>query len=118
VKALHDAGVLIGSGTDSGATPARLPGWAEHRELQLLVEAGLSPMEAIQCATRNAAEVLGDLKNRGTLEPGKRADFLILKANPLADIRSTTSLVAVYHGGNRVERIFHEEVAPQTAPAL
>jgi Amidohydrolase family len=64
VKTLHDAGVLVGFGTDSGATPARLPGWAEHRELQLLVEAGLSPMEAIQCATRNAAEVLGDLKNR------------------------------------------------------
>ena len=82
VKLLYDAGVLVGFGTDSGATPTRLPGWAEHRELQLLVEAGLSPMEAIQCATRNAADVLGDLKNRGTLEPGKRADFLILDADP------------------------------------
>jgi imidazolonepropionase-like amidohydrolase len=117
VKTLHDAGVLIGFGTDFGATPARLPGWAEHRELQLLVEAGLSPVEAIQCATRNAAEVLGDLKNRGTLEPGKRADFLILNGDPLADVRNTTSLVAVYHGGKRFEPMFQEEVAPRTAPS-
>jgi imidazolonepropionase-like amidohydrolase len=117
VKTLHDAGVLIGFGTDSGATPARLPGWAEHRELQLLVEAGLTPMEAIQCATRNAAEVLGDLKNRGTLEPGKRADFLILNADPLADIHNTTSLVAIYHGGQRFKPMFQEQVAPTRPPA-
>jgi imidazolonepropionase-like amidohydrolase len=116
VKVLHDAGVLVGFGTDSGATPTRLPGWAEHRELQLLVEAGLSPMEAIKCATRNAAEVLGDLKNRGTLEPGKRADFLILDADPLADIRNTTRLASVYHGGKRVEPMFQEEFGPRTSP--
>ena len=116
VKTLHAAGVLLGFGTDSGATPARLPGWAEHRELQLLVEAGLSPMEAIQCATRNAADVLGDLKNRGTLEPGKRADFLILDADPLAEIRNTTRLAAVYHGGKRIEPMFQEEVAQRTSP--
>jgi imidazolonepropionase-like amidohydrolase len=108
VKTLHDAGVLIGFGTDSGATPTRLPGWAEHRELQLLVEAGLSPIAAIQCATRNAAEVLGDLENRGTLEPGKRADFLVLNANPLADIRNTTRLAAVYHAGRRIEPMSDE----------
>ena len=116
VKTLHDAGVLVGFGTDSGATPARLPGWAEHRELQLLVEAGLSPMEAIQCATRNAAEVLGELKNRGTLEAGKRADFLILDADPLADIRNTTRLASVYHGGKRIEPMFQEELSPRTSP--
>jgi imidazolonepropionase-like amidohydrolase len=88
--------------------PLRLPGWAEHRELQLLVEAGLSPAQAIVCATRNAAEVLGEGKNRGTLEPGKRADFLILSANPLDDIRNTTRLVAIYHGGKRIEPAFHD----------
>lgn len=104
VKTLHAAGVLIGFGTDSGATPARLPGWAEHRELQLLVEAGLQPMEAIVCATRNAAVVLlGPEANRGTLEPGRRADFIVLAGNPLEDIRNTTKLVAIYHGGVRVE---------------
>jgi len=111
VKTLHDAGILIGFGTDSGATPTRLPGWAEHRELQLLVQAGLTPSEAIVCATRNAAEVLGEGQNRGTLEPGRRADFLILTANPLDDIRNTTKLAAIYHGGTRIEPAFAEKSA-------
>ena len=108
VKTLHDAGVLIGFGTDSGATPTRLQGWAEHRELQLLERAGLTPAEAIVCATHHAAEVLGDAQNRGTLEPGKRADFLVLTANPLDDIRNTTRLEAIYHGGKRIEPAFAE----------
>jgi imidazolonepropionase-like amidohydrolase len=111
VKSVYDAGILVGFGTDSGAMPTRLPGWAEHRELQLLVQAGLTPMDAILCATRNAAEVLGDGKDRGTLEPGKRADFLVLEANPLDDIANTTRLAAIYHGGVRVEPAFHEEDA-------
>lgn len=106
VKALHDAGVLVGFGTDSGATPARLPGWAEHRELQLLVAAGLTPAEAIQCATRNAAEVLGDIKNRGTLEVGKQADFVVLEKNPLEDIQNSTSIRSVYHKGRKIEPAF------------
>jgi imidazolonepropionase-like amidohydrolase len=88
--------------------PTRLPGWAEHRELQLMVQAGLTPMDAILCATRNASEILGDSKNRGTLEPGKRADFLLLAASPLDDIRNTTRLVAIYHGGKRIEPAFHD----------
>ncbi len=101
-KLLHDGGVLLAMGTDSGAMPARIPGWAEHRELQLLVAAGLAPMEALVCATRGSARALGDERNRGTLEAGKRADFLVLPANPLDDIRHTTRLEAVWHGGKRV----------------
>ena len=108
VNKIYNAGILVGFGTDSGAMPTRLPGWAEHRELQLLVQAGLSPMDAIVCATRNAAEVLGDEKNRGTLQPGKRADFLILSANPLDDIRNTLRLVAIYHGGRRIAPAFQQ----------
>ena len=69
-----------------------------------------------QVCTRNAAEVLGDLKNRGTLEPGKRADFLILDADPLADIRNTTRLASVYHGGKRIQPMFQEEFGPRTSP--
>ena len=111
-----DAGVLVVFGTDSGATPTRLTGWAKHRELQLLVEADPSPMEAIRCATRNAADALGDLKNRGTLEPGKAQDFLILDADPLADIPNTTRLAAVYRGGKRVEPKVQEEFRPSTSP--
>jgi imidazolonepropionase-like amidohydrolase len=116
IKRVHDAGILVGFGTDSGAMPTRLPGWAEHRELQLMVQAGLTPMDAIVCATRNAAEILGDGKNRGTLEPGKRADFLLLAANPLDDIRNTTRLVAIYHGGRRIEPAFPLEDHRSTAP--
>jgi imidazolonepropionase-like amidohydrolase len=108
VKTVYDAGVLVGFGTDSGAMPTRLPGWAEHRELQLLVKAGLSPMDAIVCATRNAAQVLGESATRGTLAPGQEADFLVLAGNPLGDIRNTTRLDAIYHRGHRIEPAFHE----------
>jgi imidazolonepropionase-like amidohydrolase len=111
LKTVYDAGVLVGFGTDSGAMPTRLPGWAEHRELQLMVQAGLTPMQAIGCATKNAAIVIGDDKNRGTIEPGKLADFLILSANPLDDIRNTTHLYAIYHNGQRIAPAFHEPIS-------
>ena len=102
VKTLHAAGVFIAMGTDSGAMPTRVAGFAEHRELQLLVEAGLSPMDALVAATVHSAKVIGQENERGTLTPGKRADFLVLDANPLDDIRNTTRLSAVWHGGKRV----------------
>jgi imidazolonepropionase-like amidohydrolase len=102
VKAVFDAGVTVAFGTDSGALPTRIPGFAEHRELQLLVQAGLSPMDAIVCATRNSAEVLG-VTDRGTLAPGQRADFLVLNGNPLEDIRHTTDILMIYHDGKRVQ---------------
>ena len=102
VKILHDAGVPIAFGTDSGANPERIPGWGEHRELELMVRAGLSPMEAIVAATRNSAAVL-QASDRGTLEPGKRADFLVLAADPTVDIRNTRQLVAVWHGGREIQ---------------
>lgn len=98
VKILFNAGVKIAFGTDSGALPTRIQGFAEHRELQLLVQAGLSPMDAIVCATKNSAEVIG-ASDRGTLETGKRADFLILDGNPLDDIRNTTHIDSIYHRG-------------------
>jgi imidazolonepropionase-like amidohydrolase len=102
LKALREAGVTLGFGTDSGAFPTRLAGFGEHRELQLLVEAGLTPLEAIVCATRNAAETIGDADRRGTLIAGKRADFVVLQANPLDDIQNTTKIEAVWHGGRKV----------------
>ena len=101
VKILFDAGVKIAFGTDSGALPTRIPGFAEHRELQLLVQSGLSPMDALVCATKTNAKVLG-ATDRGTLETGKLADFIVLNGDPLADIRNTTRIDAVYHNGNRI----------------
>ena len=99
VKTLHDAGVFIALGTDSGAMPTRVAGFSEHRELQLLVKAGLKPAEALLCATAHSAEVIGQGNDRGTLQAGKRADFVVLAGNPLADIRNTTRLAMVWHGG-------------------
>ncbi|HLW78344.1 MAG TPA: amidohydrolase family protein [Terriglobia bacterium] len=103
LKTLFDAGVRIGFGTDSGP-PLRFQGYFEHRELQLMVESGLTPMQAIVCATRNAAQDLGAGGRLGTLEPGKAADFLVLDANPLDDIHNTEKLSAVWQSGKPVER--------------
>jgi imidazolonepropionase-like amidohydrolase len=100
LKKLSDAGVKISFGTDTGP-PARFQGYFEHWEMQLMVEAGLTPMQVITSASKNAAEFLG-AKDLGTLERGKWADLLVLAKNPLEDIRNTRSLEAVYIAGNKV----------------
>lgn len=100
LKRLADAGVKFGFGTDSGP-PARFPGYFEHWEMQLMVDAGLQPMQVIEAATRNSAEFLG-ANDLGTLETGKWADFLVLDRNPLNDIKNTRSLSAVFIAGNKV----------------
>jgi imidazolonepropionase-like amidohydrolase len=102
LKTLHGAGVRIAFGTDSGANPLRIPGWAEHHELELMVRAGLTPMQAIVAATRGSAAMLG-VPDRGTLEKGKRADLLVLAANPLDDIRNTRQLVTIWNGGREIQ---------------
>jgi imidazolonepropionase-like amidohydrolase len=100
LKALVDAGAKIAFGTDSGP-PARFQGYFEHEELQLMVEAGLTPTQALVAATSGAARCLG-LKAVGKLVPEAWADFLVLRADPLADIRNTRSLESVWIAGNRV----------------
>lgn len=96
VGAMRRAGVKVLAGTDTGvATPYSFPGFGLHDELALLVEAGLSPMQALQAATRDPAEYLGLRDSLGTIEEGKVADLVVLDADPLADIRNTTKLHAV-----------------------
>ncbi len=102
VKKLHDAGVVIAMGTDSGAQPVRVQGFSEHLELQLLVRAGLQPAEALRAATTGAAKVLGIGDRYGTLEAGKTADLLVLSANPLTDVANTRQIEAVYKAGEAV----------------
>jgi imidazolonepropionase-like amidohydrolase len=101
LKTLSDAGIPIAMGTDTGPA-ARFQGYFEHGELALMVEAGLTPMQAIVASTSDAARCMEVDTDLGSLETGKWADFLVLGANPLDDIANTKSLESVYIGGNAV----------------
>lgn len=101
LKALSDAGIPIAMGTDTGPA-ARFQGYFEHGELALMVEAGLSPMQAIVASTSSAARCMQVDADLGSLEAGKWADFLVLGANPLDDIGNTHTLESVYVAGNAV----------------
>jgi imidazolonepropionase-like amidohydrolase len=85
VQVLHETGAGILLGTDS-AQPYHIPGFSIHEELALLVDAGLSPFEALAASTRDAAKAMGKESDFGTVEAGKRADLLLLAHNPLADV--------------------------------
>ena len=98
VGLMYRAGVPILAGTDA-MNPQCFPGFGIHDELALLVDAGLSPLAAIQAATRNAAQFMGQLDRRGTIEVGKIADLVLLDADPLADIHNTRSIRAVVLSG-------------------
>jgi len=98
---LHEAGVNIGFGTDAGAMPQRVIGFAEHRELELMTQAGFTPAQVLQVATANAARVL-NLEDRGRIAVGRRADLLVLGADPLEDIRNTRAIEAVWQAGEQV----------------
>jgi imidazolonepropionase-like amidohydrolase len=100
LKRLSDAGVKIGFGTDSGP-PGRFQGYFEQWEMELMTEAGLTPMQVILAATKNSAEFLG-ARDLGTLERGKWADLIVLAKNPLEDIRNTRSIESVYIAGAQI----------------
>jgi imidazolonepropionase-like amidohydrolase len=102
LKALSDAGVDIVLGTDSGGGPGRFQGYFEHLELEYETKAGLTPMRALVSATSEPAKLLHINGEAGTLERGKLADFVVLKANPLDDIRNTRQIDSVWISGVRV----------------
>lgn len=103
LKAARDAGVTIVAGTDA-SNPFVFPGYSLHHELELMVEAGLTPMEALEASTHRAAEMMREEDVFGTVEPGKQANLLVLAANPLEDIRNTRALDLIIHGGVVIDR--------------
>jgi imidazolonepropionase-like amidohydrolase len=103
VGEMNRAGVPILAGTDTAAGVRVYPGFSLHDELELLVRAGLTPMEALQAATLNAGKYL-DLADTGTIEKGKRADLVLLDSNPLVDIKNTRTIQSVVLAGRYFSR--------------
>jgi imidazolonepropionase-like amidohydrolase len=103
LKKLSDAGVTIAMGTDTGP-PARFQGYFEQMELELMAKSGLTPRQVLAASTRDAARCMKLDRQLGTLEPGKWADFVVLDADPLADILNTRKIDSVWIAGNRVSR--------------
>jgi hypothetical protein len=96
---MHRAGVQFLAGTDANGWNPVYPGFGLHEELALLVESGLTPMEALQSATRNPAMYFGRLDSMGTIEKGKSADLVLLDADPLIDIHNTQKIAGVIMKG-------------------
>jgi imidazolonepropionase-like amidohydrolase len=92
VRDMHKAGVEFLAGTDSGPQTPNRPGSSLHDELELFVEAGLTPAEALRTATLNPARYFRVEADAGTVEVGKSADLVILDANPLTDIKATRKI--------------------------
>jgi imidazolonepropionase-like amidohydrolase len=100
MTALHEAGVGIAMGTDTGPT-GRFQGYFEHLEMEMMVEGGMSPRDVLVAATGGAAECLG-MGDLGTIRPGSWGDLVALDADPTADIRNTRRIHGVWVSGNRV----------------
>ena len=98
IKRLHEKGAIIALGTDRPLGPIL------HYELELIVEAGVNPIQAIKMATLNSAKYIGVDDDLGSIEEGKIADMVILNSNPLDNITNTTSIDSVYKGGIKVNR--------------
>ncbi|MDJ1478903.1 amidohydrolase family protein [Cytophagaceae bacterium YF14B1] len=103
VKKIYNAGIMIALGTDSGANPIRPQGFSEHFEMGLLVQAGLTPLQAITIATQNSAIFLKVNTQMGTLAQGKKANFIVLDKDPSENIKNTQSIQSVWKNGKKVQ---------------
>jgi len=114
LKILHDSGVKLLFGVDSGFY-YQLPGFSIHDELRLRVEGGLSPYQVLRMGTANVAEFLGSDEHAGTVAAGKRADLLLLQGNPLEDVRNVSQRVGVMVGGRWLSEEWLQERLEQIA---
>jgi hypothetical protein len=101
VKAFHDAGILVALGTDAGM-PGTLHGFSTLHEMELMVQAGLTPVEALMVGTANSARAMGVLDDRGTIEVGKRADLVLLDGAPWSNISDVRKTERVFIDGRQV----------------
>jgi imidazolonepropionase-like amidohydrolase len=114
VGVMHRTGVRLMAGTDA-IDGYVLPGLSLHEELELMVESGLTPMEALQTATRNPALFLGRLDSSGTIERGKEADLLLLDANPLTNISNTRRIDTIILNGQLISPARRREMLDKVA---
>jgi imidazolonepropionase-like amidohydrolase len=113
------AGIPVALGTDAGAAVERIPGFDPHRELELLVGVGLSPLQAIRAGTAVSAAAMGPRgREMGTLEPGKLANFVVLEADPLADIRNTRTIREIWYHGQRAQFVSLDALHAREGPLL
>jgi cytosine/adenosine deaminase-related metal-dependent hydrolase len=115
VKALSDAGVPLLCGTDASDV-GPVAGFGIHEELQELVNDGLTPFQALQTATVNPARYFRRAEESGTVEPGKRADLVLLRENPLASIANTHTIAGVMVGGRWLDSKELKRVVSQVPP--
>lgn len=118
VKKMSDSGIKLAVGTDAG-NPAVFFGPSVHREMELMVEAGISPADAIEAATRNAAEIVGQEERLGTISEGKLADILVVNGNPLENIQDTQDIFMVIKNGKILDRQeLAKKINPPEEPAV
>jgi imidazolonepropionase-like amidohydrolase len=117
IKALHAAGAGLLLGSDAPQV-YNVPGFSTHRELESLVASGLTPYQALETGTRNVAVFLGTLREAGTVEQGKRADLVLLDADPLADIRNTTKRAGVMVRGRWLPKAVIESRLERVAKSV
>ncbi|HLJ26404.1 MAG TPA: amidohydrolase family protein [Candidatus Angelobacter sp.] len=115
VGAMHKAGVRLLAGTDTAAAVDVLPGFSLHTELEYFVQAGLTPMQALQTATLNPAQFLGLQSQFGTVQEGKLANLVLLDGDPLEDIRNTRKIAAVILNGRLLTRTDLDDMLKRVA---
>lgn len=105
LKTLVDAGVLVAMGTDTGTNEGQWQGYFEQVELEMMVKAGMTPMQVLVAATSGGAKVMKLDQQLGAIQAGKAADLLVLNANPLTDIRNTRQIHSVWIAGRQLGNV-------------